>query len=712
MPIINPKVFTQSYRCTQNAPLGCQKPTETIENISGAKFCLECGFPTTLPAHTELRGSLGTYRISEMFRSQGMGRLYKATQIGNGQPVAVKEYLLPNRCFNADEAHQRRTALVQATKENLNTPKGREFRLVSPSEAIADPSSDRVYLIFPDRIATLPTLKQVLKETGAFSAARVRQVLNQTLQTVHFLHSQTSGFSSEKTTPGVVHGNLGLDSLLMSDDFYVYVCDFASWEQLFIPAPIKVSSPAQDLIDLGSVAFSLWSGQSIRAGDESSPDLREAQHWPQDDPPLKDFVHRLLELEAPFNSAAEARQALLELPLPEHSAVGFQANLSPESHPKRKSLKYWLLSLLALPILGALLWLLLPRSTPNSYAETTNFKHLLPSFTDVNGIQPGRYPYTGEALGTWTTVLGKQPISDRKIRALLTQPKSDMAAIFDYRSYAPKQSPLNEVLEANGKANFAIASLSTQLPEGLMQEAIAYDGLLVYVPAYKSQNLPGVLQGKISLPQLRQIFTGQIINWKQLGSDFPDLAIKAYRPKEPEALRLFQLKVLGNDPHLIAQFSKIEQRSTFDTLRSIAAGERQALKTEAGSISFGLLAQTWDQCKVYPLAISQKNADPVQPLLRETTNGTLQPISPSDNLCLQKKPLPNIPAFQTTAYPLSAPLVIAYPRDNNLPGYRSGPLFAKFLKTQDAQYLLQQAGLVPLQPTPKNHKLSLSILNR
>jgi ABC-type phosphate transport system substrate-binding protein len=710
MPINNSKTFTQSYRCTRNAPLGCQKPMETIEKIPGAKFCLECGFPTTLPIHAEIRGSLGIYRVSEMFRSQGMGRLYKGTQINNSQPVVVKEYLLPNRCFNADEAHQRRTALVRATAANINTPKSREFRLVRPTETIADPVSDRAYLIFPDRIAALPTLRQVLKEAGAFSAMRVRQVLNQMLQTLHFLHSQTSKISSGEAMFGSAHGNLSLDSLLMSDNFYVYACDLASCEQLFTTAPVEMPSIAQDLIDLGSIAFSLWTGQEIHFGSDSSPDPREAQYWHSDDLPLKDFLHRLLGLETPFDSAEEARKVLLKLPPPQQSSADFQTNLSSDAKPKSR--KYWLLSLLALPVLGALLWLLLPRSMPNSYAETANFKRLLPSFADVNDVQPGQYPYTGEALGTWTTVLGKKPVSDQKIGALLTQPKLDMAAIFNYRSYAPQRSPLNEVLEANSKANFAIASLATQLPEGLMQETVGYDGLLVYVPAYKSQNLPSALQGNITLAQLQQIFTGQITNWKQLGSDFPDLPIKPYRPKEPEALRLFQQKVLNNDPRLIAQFEQIEQRSTFDTLRSIAAGEQKALKTEAGSISFGLLAQTWDQCKVYPLAIAQKNASPVQPLLRETTNGTLQPISTSDNLCREKKPLPNISMFQTATYPLSAPLIVAYPRDNNLPGYQSGPLFAKFLKTQDGQYLLQQAGLVPLQPTPKNHKLSLSILNR
>ena len=50
-------------------------------------------------------------------------------------------------------------------------------------------------------------------------------------------------------------------------------------------------------------------------------------------------------------------------------------------------------------------------------------------------------------------------------------------------------------------------AISTQLPEGLIKETIAYDGPIVYVPAYKSQNLPSALQGKITLAQLQQIFT-------------------------------------------------------------------------------------------------------------------------------------------------------------------------------------------------------------
>ena len=711
MPIIDTTTLAKLYQCTENVPLGCRKPIETTEKIPNAKFCLECGFPTTLPVSTELRGSYRTYRISKLLRSRGMGRLYEGTQTNNGQSVVVKEYLLPKQYFNAVEAQQRRIALGQVTPNNLTTSKSREFRLVTPSDTIADPKSDRVYLIFSGEIAALPTLKQVLTETGAFSASRVRQVLNQILQSLHFLYTQPSRLVSQTT--GTAHGNLGLDSLLVSDRGYVYVCDLASWEQLFAPVPPQMLLPQQDLIDLGAVAFALWTNREIHISSDASLNSREAQHLPQDDPPLKDFILRLLGLETPFDSAAEARQALIKLPKPE-TAANFQGNFSPEFSAKQKS-RYWLLSLLALPLLGGLLWLLLPRfMSSNSDAQiTTGFEQLLPSFDDVNGIQPGQYPYTGEALGTWTTVLDKKPVSDRQTREFLTQPKLDTAAIFNYRTYAPQRSSFNEVLKANAKANFAIANLSTQLPEGLIQKKIAYDGLLVYVPAYKSQNLPSALQGKISLAQLQQIFTGQLTNWKQLGENFPDLPIEPYRPTEPEALRLFKQKVLNNDRSLIAQFDKLEQRSTFDTLRSVAAGEKQVQKPEVGLISFGLLTQTWDQCKIYPLAIAPKSVDPVQPLLRETTNGVMQPISPSDNLCLEKPNIkPNISAFHTATYPLSTPLVVAYPRDNNLPGNVSGSLFANFLKTQDGQYLLQQVGLVPLQTIPKNYTSSSFSRNR
>ena len=103
--------FSPVYSCIENTPLSCQQPCETSKQVAGAKFCLECGFPATLPQQAEIRGRRGTYRILNFVRSQGMGRLYTGTELGSAQSVVVK-YLLPSRCFNAQQVQQRQAKFI------------------------------------------------------------------------------------------------------------------------------------------------------------------------------------------------------------------------------------------------------------------------------------------------------------------------------------------------------------------------------------------------------------------------------------------------------------------------------------------------------------------------------------------------------------------------------------------------------------------------
>jgi ABC-type phosphate transport system substrate-binding protein len=57
---------------------------------------------------------------------------------------------------------------------------------------------------------------------------------------------------------------------------------------------------------------------------------------------------------------------------------------------------------------------------------------------------------------------------------------------------------------------------------------------------------------------------------------------------------------------------------------------------------------------------------------------------------------PNTEALISQRYPLAYPLTIVYPRDNRRPPV--GEKFAEMLKTTEAQRLLAEAGLIPLQP--------------
>ncbi|MDZ4877523.1 MAG: hypothetical protein CLLPBCKN_006958 [Chroococcidiopsis cubana SAG 39.79] len=703
MPTTDP--FSRSYDCWQNAPLSCDRPLKTAQDVPNANFCSHCAFPATLSKQVEIRGSRGVYRVLEFVRSQGMGRLYKGVRVSDGSPVVIKEYLLPSRCFNAEEAQERKATFTQIAGTRSIDNQSPDFRLIVPWEAIADRQSDRCYLITLGDVAIAPNLSQVLQQNGEMPTERVRDWLAQVLQTLHFLHTQKLQLPSGRVRTGMAHGNLNLESLILTRNSYIYTCDLASWERLFDPPPntFAAPEPAQDLVALGHVAFYLGLGRAMESTSEQPPDPHDTQLWSNTDPALREFLYHLLGLETPFPSAEVARQALLKLSSAKLAVTAPRTHKGKRLKKRRRQL-LWLVGLLLVLLLGGLLWLVLPKPPQIKGTEFAEFWRLVPSFKEVNTIlPPGSYPYTAEEDGTWTTVLGKTPLRrDRTLNDILTRPRTDIAAEFNYIKH---EFPVSTTIEQNKQANFAVTSLIDKLPDTL-DKPIAFDGLLVFVPTYKSQNLPTALEGKISIEDVQKIFTGQVKNWQDLNPNLPNLKVIPYRPVELEALKIFEQKVLNDRPELIAKFEQVEQRPTSETIRAT-----EFLQLEPGAISFGTLVQTWNQCKVYPLALARGKEQPVQALLRRTTEGKLIPITPASDRCRKTEFSPNIDAFRDRTYPLGFPLAIVYPNDNSLPGFKSGPMFADLLKTRDGQYLLQQNGLVPLQSIPRDYKPSESLLH-
>ncbi len=75
--------FYKEYDCSCNAPLSCKNPLETAQQIRGAKFCLECGFPATLSLESEIKGERGSYKVTDFLCIRGLGRLYAGIQLSN-----------------------------------------------------------------------------------------------------------------------------------------------------------------------------------------------------------------------------------------------------------------------------------------------------------------------------------------------------------------------------------------------------------------------------------------------------------------------------------------------------------------------------------------------------------------------------------------------------------------------------------------------------
>ena len=702
--------FYKQYDCSYNAPLSCKHPLETAEQIKGARFCLECGFPATLPIEVEIKGNRGTYQVTKFLGVRDLGRLYAGVQLKNQEPVIIKEYLLPQRCFSPDEASKRKESFKRVGGVNLADGREQNFRLIQTWEAIADEEGRRCYLITKDTEPS-ETLGQYLKTQGAMKAPKVREFLNQALQTLIFLHTQKLSFPSNQVQKGLEHGNINLDSVLIKSEkkqpfFLIYFCDLAKWENLFIPADIP-QPPAktykEDLESLGLLAFYLWLGRTTNYNTGKKIDPTEHELLPNNDNDLKKFIYRLLGFDAPFKDAQTARQILLNL-----SQENKANNIQPSTKKSQQSQKRFpiyrvLLGVLALLLLSGGIWYYL-WSRGRSEKSIYSGKKLTPKFSEVNNLPEGDFYYTADRNSTWHWILEGQPKDEIKLEDLLKEPNPEVKATFKYEGIDIKtdsKEPTGRILIKKVKdkeKDFVITSLKDIITDDMDKEEIAYDGLLVFVTFSKSQNsLLRALQGKITLEQLRKIYTGKAKMWSDIAPNLPKIPIKPYVPTEVEAVEKFKQLVLNDHKKDIALFDRIAKSSTEwtgKTQRKMSE-QRERKKEETGIISFGILNKTLTQCGGYPLAIVDKNNQPIQPIFRKNTGLEMEI---SDNFCDRNHYL-DVKTFKDS-YPLRYYLYVVYPKDNSLP--RAGSAFADILKTLEGQCLLSKVGLVPLQPIPKS----------
>ncbi|AGY58925.1 substrate-binding domain-containing protein [Gloeobacter kilaueensis] len=686
----------KEYRCSRNMPLSCDVLLQTVQQVPGARFCQECGFPTMLLEKSEIRGTRGTYRIESLLGTRGMGRLYQATQAGSNQPCVVKEYLLPGRCFNKEETRQRKDAFMRVAGLTPADGKNQDFRLVSPWEAVADQQGERCYLITRSALEASPTLAGYLSDNGAMSALQVRSVLNQVLQTLQFLHSQKFRFPSGQVQQGMAHGNLSLDSLLIAENaaeqqFFIYVCDLALWERLFDPPSMRSLEdplPQQDLTALGSVAFYLLAGQTNDPVTGQYLDPRDPSQWPTVEPRLQEYLYRLMGFDMPFDSADSARAALFKLPGEEQAVV--TTGLVEQDKKDKANIKLFvLLAVLIVLMLLGFLFIFWP-NRDRWFPKPTPVDTRVPGFEDVSGVPEGNFSYVAERNGTWSYLMQGKPTNDQQLADILTQPRTKVQMQYTpvVSANIDEQSQPVRLVQLI-KSDFAITSLIDDLSDDLEAKPIAYDGLVIYVAFLKRPGLHIALGGQISMDNLQKIYTGQITNWKDLGG--PDLPIKPYAPTEPEAVRMFERLVLANDPQKIATFKSTA--TVLPTRETQILAKDELERGRSGIISFSTLFKAYKQCSGYPLAIDA-GSGAVQPYLQNDPVYRGQPINPGVNLCGDKDYYADADAFTQRRYPLSFPLAVVYPKDNSRP--TSGLKFAELLTTRQGQQYLEKLGVVPL----------------
>lgn len=712
------KPLYQKYRCLKGNPLGCDFPQQAVQQQLDAKYCLQCGFPAILPPESKIQGGRGTYLVENLLGYRGKGRLYQALQLPDRQPVVIKEYLLPERYFNQEEAIARKIAFKPMAGIGLADGRVQDCRLIPLADAIAPRHQERCYLVTKGHLDTYPTLTTYLALNGPMTSRQVRGVLNQVLQSLEFLHTQKFRLPSGLVKQGLTHGNLSLDSLLIAPNFqgfFIYLSDLALWENLFnLPlAQSQISSVPQDLKDVGYIAFYLLAGGIVDPISRQPLDPRVEKHWPVVNSDLKDFILNLAGLGlVTFESAELARQVLLKLP-PETQEIPLvivESELEEETPPKLPRLRFLLFGALGLLLLGLLIWFFTRRDSQSSVVTSVPLPCCI---KQISGIPSGKFTYTAERNGTWSYVLKRDNLitQGEPLEAILQRRQPKLTLL-----YRPENSPEEAIAKVRSEeAAFAITSLIGDLGGDLDEQTFAYDGLVVFVSfsyAKRENSLPQALRGQITFEQLRQLYTGQITKWKQLDNRFPDLPVKLYIPAEAEAVKIFEQRVLKDQP-AIESFRRlirpntslnsfaitsanttITPLGTFDTFREVIRDfENRGEGKSIGSIAFGSISKVFGQCSVYPLALAEGDKSPVSPLIHNDET----PVTPETDLCNDKGSYrPNIKAFISQRYPLAYPIAVVYPRDNRRE--TAGKKFAEILRTLEAQDLLSKTGLVPLQP--------------
>ncbi|MDB9526518.1 hypothetical protein PN498_11000 [Oscillatoria sp. CS-180] len=703
-------------------------------------------FAVLQPGDVLTRGWVGRYTVGECLQERGWMRLYEGIQDNGQDAVWIYEYRLSDSVFRSRDIQARRTAFKQIIDLNSRLGDGSDFRILKLRDVITAVQQP-CYLITKALPGSQGLTEYLENRHQPFSPSQVREFLRQVLQSLQYLQAYQVHWPDGSSQTGLPHGRLTPESLWIrfseaklptqGDSFFVYLSRLALWEHLFYAGELPIQDIAKTTQALGAIADdfnALGRMAFLLLTDNAQANPADLQAWP-DDPQARSlypFICRLLGVgpEEPFKSPDTAITALRALP---PTFVTPIETTPSEDTPVETSVdesRRWLWWLMGLILLGAgfsMVWQLLRGRAPlelvgpvceeadgcilslGRFGESTSLTY---------GFEPGSY---------WKESFSRSlrsPVESPNRSVMLEESlerRADVPSATLIRTNVAlrdRQDLLTQIQRGQLQAGFVRGGQA--LPPGLAETTVAYDGIAVFViysDAQRDRTLPKLVNGQISLTELRRLFTQQ---QQTLGQE--DTPVQLYVPQgylksneAAETIALFR-ELVFDTPEDKAQFDAVQRQvltevTALDTRPdSIYAHMLNDFETQANTdqpimgVGFDRISRMNGQCSVYPLAIAHQGK--TYPVLV----GNNGPTDWETDLCADRGAYwVNSDSFQPPngnvnhRYPLAYPMAVAHPERCLDVGadpecQPPGQALVDQLLSVEGQYLLSEVGLVPIEP--------------
>jgi serine/threonine protein kinase len=303
------------------------------------------------------------------------------------------------------------------------------------------------------------------------------------------------------------------------------------------------------------------------------------------------------------------------------------------------------------------------------------------AFSQVKGVPNGTFKFGGST--TWATTRQPNIAIDSIIKGAFpgynidyidnSSPNVNIKSISRGKCDKKPGSNTGICWLIQGDLDFAQSSVSLEKSKyadlvaanHLTEEAVAYDALTIVVN--RELNIPG-----LTVEQLRGIYTGKITNWSQVNG--PNLPIVPFSVGESSgSFSSFKDLVLQKGEQLKATFVATNSEGL------------QKIKSGKGGIYYGSAKEVIvDSCLTQPIPIG---------LTVNTFKPYQEPLQ-SLSACMKgERNKINPEVIKNQTYPLTRKIYVIIKADGT-DRQKAGEAYAKLLKTEQGQELLERAGFV------------------